>query len=70
MIKQMGLIIFCILTISGCGGRSENDLHPEKTYRIVEIDGHEYIFISRRPWSAEMAITHKANCKYPHEPNR
>lgn len=48
----------------GCNPEgSENDKNPEKTYRIVEIEGCEYIFISTRPWGSEMAITHKGNCK-------
>jgi len=43
---------------------SENDIRPEKTYKIIEIDSCEYIFISRRPFAGDMALTHKGNCKY------
>lgn len=55
---SIGLISGCVTEGSG------NDENPEKTYKIVEIDGCEYIFISRRPWASNMAITHKGNCKY------
>lgn len=60
------LIILLLLIISGCGITDGigNDVSPEKSYKVIEIEGHEYIFISRRPFSAEMAITHKANCQY------
>ncbi len=52
------------LLASGCSlSGSENDTTPSKTYKIIEIDGHEYIFISRRPWSGEMALAHSGNCK-------
>jgi hypothetical protein len=51
-------------TLSGCIPKgSENDRNPEKTYRIITIESHEYIFISRRPWGSQMAIAHNANCK-------
>jgi hypothetical protein len=29
-------------------------------------EGHEYIFISRRPWSGQMAIAHAGHCTAPH----
>lgn len=62
--KYLSLIIISSLILSGCSpAGSENDIHPEETYKIVTIENHEYIFISRRPWASEMAITHNANCK-------
>ena len=45
----------------GCDG-AENDVHPEETYKVIEIDECEYILISRRPWASEMALSHKGNC--------
>lgn len=50
--------------LTGCFG-SDNDVNPEKTYRIVRIEGCEYIFVSRRPFGAEMALSHKGNCENP-----
>ncbi len=53
-----------LLVCAGCSpAGSDNDANPEETYSIIEIEGHEYIFISRRPWSGEIAMAHKANCK-------
>ena len=53
-----------VALVSGCVPLgSEDDVNPEGTYRTITIEGHEYIFISRRPWSSEMAMAHKANCK-------
>lgn len=51
--------------VGGCGvvDGGDSDVHPEKSYRIIEIEGHEYIFISRRPWSGEMALAHSGDCK-------
>ena len=61
-------IVIMALLVGGCEFEgSYNDVHPERTYRTVEIEGHEYIFISRRPYAGEMAIAHKANCKAEHE---
>lgn len=62
------LLLVCILH-AGCVGFAsyegvENDVNPETTYRIIEIDSCEYVFISRRPYSSEMAMSHKGNCKY------
>ncbi len=62
------LIILAALLCSGCdfSNGSENDVHPDRSYRLVMIEGHEYIFISRRPYGAQMAIAHNANCKSTH----
>ena len=60
-------IVLALVLCGGCGNSTEgsgNDKNPEKTYRIVEIDSCEYIYISRRPFGGNMAITHKGNCKY------
>ena len=60
---SMLVILFCI----GCSPPgSENDVNPEHTYKTVTIEGHEYIFISRRPWSVQMAIAHAGHCTAPH----
>lgn len=62
--SKLMVIIFSVLLCVGCSpSGSENDSNPEKTYRTIIIEGHEYIFISRRPWASNMAITHKGNCK-------
>lgn len=53
------LVAFLIVSCDG----SENDVHPEETYNIIEIEECEYIFISRRPFAPDMAITHKGDCK-------
>jgi len=59
------LIYLSIIFIGGCDmAGASNDKHPEKTYKIIEIDSCEYIYISRRPWGSTMAIAHKGNCKY------
>ena len=61
-----GLAIACICLLSvGCFEGSGNDIHPEDTHRIIKIDGCEYIFVSRRPFSGDMAITHKGDCCNP-----
>ena len=60
-------ILLALVLCVGCGNVTEgagNDKNPERTYRIVEIDSCEYIYISRRPFEGNMAITHKGNCKY------
>jgi len=63
----MKYVLYLLLTVFlmvGCNpAGSKNDLHPEKTYRIITIDNCEYIFISRRPWDGNMALAHKGNCK-------
>jgi hypothetical protein len=59
-------VLLSVLLVSLCGCSpegSENDVNPERTYKTVTIEGHEYIFITRRPWGGEMALAHKANCK-------
>lgn len=63
--KLLAILLSALLvSLSGCSPTgSENDVNPEKSYKTVTIEGHEYIFITRRPWSSEMAIAHKANCK-------
>jgi hypothetical protein len=69
-IKNLSTMIAVVLiaTLAGFAGcafdGSGNDLHPEKTYKTIEIDSCEYIFISRRPFASDMALTHKGNCKY------
>ena len=48
----------------GCNPEgSDNDVNPEKTYKVIEIDGCEYIYISCIPWSDAMSLAHKGNCK-------
>ena len=62
---KLSYVIYTLLVaflMVGCEG-SENDVHPELTYRIVEIDDCEYIYISTRPFGSDMAISHKGNCK-------
>lgn len=59
--KTFTILMIALLT-TGCTG-SDNDVNPQDSYRTLEIEGHEYIFISRRPFSSEMAMAHKANCK-------
>ena len=53
------LVAFLMVSCDG----AENDVHPEENYKIIEIDDCEYIFISRRPFASDMAITHKGDCK-------
>lgn len=61
------LVAVCIALLSGCSLSEgvDNDLHPEKSYRVVSIEGCEYIFVSRRPWQGNMSLAHKGNCKNP-----
>jgi len=59
------LAVVCCILLSGCGEGIDNDVRPEDSYRIIEIDGCEYIFISCRPFDREMSIAHKGNCKNP-----
>lgn len=56
------LVVFLILGVSSKTQGAGNDLSPEKTYRTVIIENCEYIFVSRRPFSAEFSLTHKGNC--------
>ena len=60
-VGSMALLSGCTSNVNLAG--SDNDLHPETTYRVIEIEGCEYIYLSRRPWSGEMALSHKGNCK-------
>jgi len=60
----LAVVILASFTSCGIGDGMENDINIEKTFTIVEIDSCEYIYINRRPWSGEMALTHKGNCKY------
>lgn len=53
------LVAFLMVSCDG----AYNDVRPEENYKIIEIDGCEYIFISRRPFASDMAITHKGDCK-------
>lgn len=64
--KKLLVVLVLVLFTSCNPPGSENDKHPEKTYKIVTIDKCEYIFISRRPFSSEMALTHKGNCSNPY----
>jgi len=41
---------------------SDVDTSPETLYEVIQIGGCEYVYLSRRPWGAEMAIAHKGNC--------
>ncbi|MFT5450833.1 MAG: hypothetical protein ACI9N9_000313 [Enterobacterales bacterium] len=61
LIVLLSVLLVCVAGCSPAG--SENDVNPERSYKTVTIEGHEYIFITRRPWGGEMAIAHKANCK-------
>jgi len=61
--------LITLLVCTSCGGAG-NDLKPEQNYTIITIDSCEYIFINRRPWGSEMALTHKGNCKYCIERSR
>lgn len=66
MKRKITLMLAVILTalLGGCTpSGSENDLHPEKTYKVIVIDKCEYVMVSRRPWSGEMAMAHKGNCQ-------
>lgn len=64
-LMAVSLILLLSAFLSGCNPTegAGNDLHPEKSYKIVEIDDCEYIFVSRRPFSGDMAMAHKGNCK-------
>lgn len=64
--NKLLIVLLSTLLVSLCGcspAGSGNDVNPERTYKTVTIEGHEYVFITRRPWGGEMAIAHKANCK-------
>ena len=64
MRNTLYLVLALVLCVGCNPAGSENDKNPEESYRIVEIDSCEYIYINRRPWEGDMAITHKGNCKY------
>jgi len=56
-----------LLGLVGCSpAGSNNDVISvsgrEISYRVVVIDDCEYIYLSRRPWGAEMSLAHKGNC--------
>lgn len=60
------LTLSSLFVLAGCElTGADNDLSPEKSYRIIEIENCEYIFVSRRPWSGEFSLTHKGNCMNP-----
>ncbi len=66
IIGLISLAVICIMTlfILGFNG-ARNDKNPEKSYKVVIIEQCEYIYISRRPFSAEFCLSHKGNCKNP-----
>lgn len=66
--KQLLFIAILISVLVGCGGIN-NDANPETSYEVKIIDGCEYIYVSRRPYSAEFSLTHKGDCNNPiHKP--
>ena len=59
----MKLALFAsLLLAAGCFEGAGNDLAPTQTHKIIIIEKCQYILISRRPWSGEMAMAHKGNC--------
>jgi hypothetical protein len=62
LISWLCAVFYAIFNFKPKG--SENDIYIENSYKVKVIDSCEYIYISRRPWSSEFAITHKGNCKY------
>lgn len=68
LISRTAICLYLVLALVFAGGcspaGSENDVNPEETYKIIVIDSCEYIYLTRRPWGGEMALTHKGNCKY------
>lgn len=63
---KIAIVFAVILTalLVGCSPYgSENDVNPEKTYKIIVIEDCEYVMISRSPWMGNMALAHKGNCK-------
>lgn len=60
-----GYIMLVAVIFCGCNPQGiENDVNIEKSYEVKVIDSCEYIYVSRRPWSSEFALTHKGNCKF------
>lgn len=59
-ILLLATVFFQSCTLDGYN----NDVVPEKTYEVKVIDSCEYIYVSRRPFSAEFSLTHKGNCKF------
>lgn len=65
--KFLCLIVSLIVFNSCITDGSENDINPVKSFDVLEIDNCEYIYITRRPFQGNMAITHKGNCRYCNE---
>ncbi len=63
-IKYPLLMVYSIswLGFTGCDG-ADNDTKPETSYKVIMIDGCEYIYVSCRPFAREFSFTHKGNCK-------
>lgn len=67
LIKLLFIILTTLLiTLGSCAKPtgSESDIKIEESYEVKILDSCEYIYVSRRPWSAEFSLTHKGNCKY------
>lgn len=64
---MLSLVFLGCREYSSIKSGASNDLEPQSSYQIVEIDSCEYIYLTRRPWGSEMAIAHKGNCKYCEE---
>lgn len=64
--KKLSYTLYILLVaflMVGCTPEgSGNDMNIEENYKTVIIEGCEYIYVSRRPWSSEMIMTHKGNC--------
>jgi len=65
VINKLYILSVAILIISCSPSGSENDINIESSYETIVIEGCEYIYVSRRPWSAEMMMAHKGNCSNP-----
>jgi len=55
--KLMAALIVLLLVIEFAFVKSEN------VYKMVTVEGHEYIAVSREPWIGTVAHIHKADCK-------
>ena len=59
-------LVLALVLCVGCNMPTEVEYtkSKEQNYLVIEIDSCEYLMFSNRPVSADMAITHKGNCKY------
>lgn len=59
------VLIFGLLILTGCTSFEgvDADITIEDSYKTIVLEGCEYIYVSRRPFSSEMMMAHKGNCK-------